>query len=500
MKNLVIIVLCTFSLLANAQTAKNNKMYNLLATFTVKQESIPAFKAACLQSLTASRKEAGNVEMMLYADDNKDNVFYVYSRWNNEAAYEFHKTLPHSVNIAKVAKASLLKAPELMSLGTTMPIPPHNLKQVNAEDQEETLFFIFKIKEGYRKRVIERFETHIKHSRTEEGNLLFDFYTIDGNENTFVVYENWRSKSALFDIHLKTPYSEVTGALLGEAMIGEMNQYMNFITEIEPSTSSAVKTNWEATGFAMPESVVADPNSDWIYVSNIVNRETPGYISRVSKSGKVDNYLWFEGLNQPCGLDIYDNKLYVGDQNKVHIIDIKKGKLIKSLSTEGAMTLNDVAIGKDGQVFISDVMSGRIYTIENEKLVVWIENVEFTHPNGLYVDNGNLIVADLGDKLNPDASPQIPGSVYKVDMNNKSVELINPSYQIGGLDGVVKVGDKYIVTNNSGGELYAVSDKERILLASFTRGIADLGAEGQTIYIPNFAGTVTSLTLNKKSL
>ena len=115
-------------------------------------------------------------------------------------------------------------------------------------------------------------------------------------------------------------------------------------------------------------------------------------------------YCPIEGLNQPCGLAIYGNKLYVGDQNKVHIIDIEKGKLITSLSADGAMTLNDVAISKVGQVFISDVMSGRIYTIENDKLVVWIENARFTHPNGLYVDGEDLIVADLGDNSGQSAN------------------------------------------------------------------------------------------------
>lgn len=495
MKKIIVVLMCTVSFFTNAQNLNSNKMYNLLAKFTVKQQSIPEFKEACIHSLKESRKEAGNIEMKLFSDDNKDNVFYVYSRWDNEAAYEYHKILPHSKNIAKVAKATLEKAPELMSLGLTLPATVRGMKQVNPEDQEETLFFIFKIKDEYREDVIKRFETHIRHSRKEEGNLLFEFYTVEGNDNTFVVYENWRSNSALMDVHLKTSYSEETGALMEKAMVGAMDEYMNFVTELAPKTTEPITKNWEVKGFEFPESVVADPNSDWIYVSNIVNPQTPGYISRVSKSGKVDNYKWLEGLNQPCGLAIYENKLYVGDQDKVHIVDINEADIVKSLSIEGAIALNDVAIDKSGGVFISDVLGGKIYSIENDKLVVWIDNFDFTHPNGLYVDNGNLIVADLGDKLNPDASPQIPGSVYKINIANKSVELIKSTYQLGGLDGVTKVGDKYIVTNNSGGELYAISEKERILLASLKPGIADLCSEAQTIYIPKFGGTLSSFSL-----
>ncbi len=499
MRKLVTMLLCCVSLLTNAQDVNSNKMFNLLAKFTVKPEFISGFKEACIHSVYESRKEAGNIEMKLYADDNKDNVFYVYSRWDNRGAYEYHKTLPHSKNMAKVAKATLLTLPEIMTLGLTQPVTVRGTKQVNTDDQEETLFFIFKIKDGYRDKIIKRFQTHVEKSRTEAGNLLFEFYTIDGDENTFVVYENWRNKSVLFDVHLKTPYSEETGALMNEAMVGEMGQYMNFVTELVSNTSEAITKKWEAKGFQFPESIVADPTSDWIYVSNIVSREAPGYISRISKNGKVVDYNWIGGLNQPCGLAIFDDKLYVGDQDKVHIIDIEKAQVIRSLSFVGALSFNDVAIGKNGKVFISDLMSGRIFTIINNKLEVWIENAEFSHPNGLYVDNGNLIVADLGDKLNPDASPQTPGSVYKVNMADKSVEIIKSGFHLGGLDGVTKVGDKYIVTNNSGGELYAVSDKERMLLGTLGRGIADLCAEGNTIYVPNFTGTVNSFTVKSEN-
>ena len=497
MKKLILLFACLISLYANAQQHGDNKMFNLLAKFTVQPQSITEFMEACNHSVIESRKEAGNIEMKLFADDKKSNVFYVYSRWDNRAAYEFHKTLAHSRNIAKVAKATLKNAPEIMPLGLTLPAVVRGRKHVNSEDKVETLFFTFKIKDGYRDRIIKRFETHVKHSRNEEGNLIFEFYTIDGDENTFVVYEEWRNSKAVWETHMNKPYSEVTGKLIDETLVGEMDQYLNFVTELEPNTEQAISKKWELSGFKFPESVVADPNSEWIYVSNIVDRETPGYISRISKDGKLDNYKWIEGLNQPCGLEIFDNKLYVGDQDKVHIIDIKKGKLIKSLSVEGAIALNDVSISKSGQVFISDVIGSKIYTIDNNKLVVWLENSVFTHPNGLFVDGENLIVADLGDKLNPDASPQISGSVYKVDIESKDVKLMPTSYQLGGLDGVTKIGDNYIVTNNSGGELYAVNNKERILLGTLPRGIADLDSEDQTIYVPNFGGTVTAFKLIK---
>lgn len=94
------------------------------------------------------------------------------------------------------------------------------------------ILFIFQFHETFRDKLLERFAEHIALTRTEEGCLLFDLYTIDGKDDTLVVYEHWRNESAVWDIHFKQPYSEVTGALLQEAIIGIMKQYMNFVTEL----------------------------------------------------------------------------------------------------------------------------------------------------------------------------------------------------------------------------------------------------------------------------
>jgi len=46
------------------------------------------------------------------------------------------------------------------------------------------------------------------------------------------VYEHWRNESAVWDIHFRQTYSEVTGGLMKEVEVGEMEQYMNFVTEL----------------------------------------------------------------------------------------------------------------------------------------------------------------------------------------------------------------------------------------------------------------------------
>ena len=213
--------------------AKGERMINQLVIFEVKPEYFVEFKAASVRSLRASLEEPGNVEMKLYSDDNVPNKLYVYSRWKDEAGHNAHGDYDYTKELRVLAGKSLQAAPVIMKLGATTPAPDHLSKQVNANDTEETLFFIFKIKPEHRQQVMDRFEIHVESSRQEEGNLWFDLYTVDGDDDTFVVYENWRSKSALWEVHMKQKYAELTGALLGDVSIGNIEDGMNFITEIK---------------------------------------------------------------------------------------------------------------------------------------------------------------------------------------------------------------------------------------------------------------------------
>ncbi|MFT5701101.1 MAG: DNA-binding beta-propeller fold protein YncE [Desulforhopalus sp.] len=65
--------------------------------------------------------------------------------------------------------------------------------------------------------------------------------------------------------------------------------------------NSTVEQIWEVAGFSMPESVAISPTDNWIYVSN-VNGDKNGYISRLTKDGKIDNLQWVTGLDNPADL------------------------------------------------------------------------------------------------------------------------------------------------------------------------------------------------------
>lgn len=206
-------------------------MINLIVKFTTTSEGRVAFMKALLENRKGSQQEEGFIGMSLFEDTKKPNIIFAYDSWKDEASLESHKQSTHTINMLKVAETTLACPPDVLILGETNPIPVP-AKKLNSEDELFIIFFIFKIKEGYRQQLLDRFEIHIENTRKEKGNILFDLYTVEGQDDTLVVYEHWRKESDVWEIHMKQPYAEITGALMNEAVEGELGVYMNFVKEI----------------------------------------------------------------------------------------------------------------------------------------------------------------------------------------------------------------------------------------------------------------------------
>lgn len=249
-----------------------------------------------------------------------------------------------------------------------------------------------------------------------------------------------------------------------------------------------LEMRWEASGFEQPESVLAAPDQPWLYVSNIKGNplafDGDGYISRLSKDGKQREAKWAVGMDAPKGMAIFQDKLFVSDINKLRIIDIHSGKQLRAVTAKEAKMLNDVAVTNDGQVFVSDLLTGQIYTLNDHQLDVWLEHPALPHPNGLLVEGDALLVANWGTGIKNDFSTDKPGTLYRVDLANQSVEAEATGYQLGNLDGLVAIDGAHLISDWISGALYYLAGNERLQLAQFASGLADIGSEGNTLYAP----------------
>ena len=207
-------------------------MKSTIVKFTAKPEHKDTFVATLKKAQAATQKEVGNKEIRVFVSKAEDNVFFVYERWADKAAITAHDNEPHTKKLMEVGQTALQSAPDFYFLGDTNPLPDHS-KSANPEDEVFIIFFIFKLKTEFREALLEQFEDHIIHTRKEEdGNILFDLYTVDNQVDTLAVYEHWRKESDVWDIHFNQPYAVKTGKLMEDAVIGDLKQYMNFVREI----------------------------------------------------------------------------------------------------------------------------------------------------------------------------------------------------------------------------------------------------------------------------
>lgn len=122
-----------------------------------------------------------------------------------------------------------------------------------------------------------------------------------------------------------------------------------------------------STGLSTPESVLWDPTRSVWYIANIngnpPEKDNNGYIVRVGANGEAKDSLPFIAggagditLHAPKGMALAGDTLWVADIDALRGFDVNTGKAVATVSLEklGATFLNDVALGPDGLVYITD--------------------------------------------------------------------------------------------------------------------------------------------------
>lgn len=248
------------------------------------------------------------------------------------------------------------------------------------------------------------------------------------------------------------------------------------------SSAAAPKLLWEVKGLAQPESVVQDPATDSIYVSNIagaiMQKDGNGFISKLRPDGTFIAREWVKGLNAPAGMALHERALYVADVDELVEINVASGEIAKRHEAKGAIFLNDVAVDQDGTVYVSDTPMNTIWRLKDGIFEPWLANDALNGPNGLLVQGDKLIVASFG-KLPDQGAPEL-GGLVAVDLKDQSVSKLRGD-PIGNLDGLQALGPGlYLVTDWAAGGLYRVDAKGKAeRLIKLNKGSADF------VYFPD---------------
>lgn len=275
----------------------------------------------------------------------------------------------------------------------------------------------------------------------------------------------------------------------------------------EQATASVVST--KASGkvlnnLQMPESSISHPDGR-VFITEIgeFGKNGDGKVTILNKDGSTKTLA--DGLNDPKGIDMFNNQLYIADIDHVIRVDFDGKKTIIAKPSDfqdKPIFLNDIEIDGMGNVYVSDSgddngKHGAIYKITPAGKVIQIINDQsgIKRPNGLLMDGPNkLLVADFGT-----------GKLFQVVFDGVSakpepkVSLLNSGF--GGADGLVRDADGILyVSDWANGKVWQLSEPKATpqLISEGHQSAADiaLSVDGKYILMPDMkAGKLISLEI-----
>ena len=270
------------------------------------------------------------------------------------------------------------------------------------------------------------------------------------------------------------------------------------------TAASLLTTSDTLNNLQMPESTISHHDGR-VFITEMgeFGKNDDGKVTVLNKDGSTKTLA--DGLNDPKGIDMFNNQLYIADVDHVVRVDLDGQKTIIAKPSDfqdKPIFLNDIEIDGEGNVYVSDSgddagKHGAIYKITNNGKVIQIidDKSGIKRPNGLLMDGPNkLLVADFGT-----------GKLFQVEFDGQTsrpkskVKLINNGF--GAFDGLVRDGDGNLYASDwANGKVWKLSDPKATpqLITEGHQSAADisLSVDGKYILMPDMkAGKLVPLKI-----
>lgn len=232
-------------------------------------------------------------------------------------------------------------------------------------------------------------------------------------------------------------------------------------TETYDTTPPELTRLFAVDSLRSPESVAWDSARSRYLITNVAGEPAEedgnGFVTAVSapgdSAGSVQRRAMTSGslgaaLDAPRGIDVRGDRAWIADLRTVVGVDLRADTATFELTIRGSRLLNDVAVGPDGMVYVSDSRRDAVYVVDPAG-DDWSRHGaagSLRGVNGLHADPGGPGLLVAGGE----------GAVLRLDPDS-SVTLLADPLDAESLDGIQPYGeDRILYSDFSRGTLHAL--------------------------------------------
>lgn len=244
-------------------------------------------------------------------------------------------------------------------------------------------------------------------------------------------------------------------------------------------------------GLAGPEAVHWDAEQAVWFISNFngdASGDANGFVSKVGSNGEILELEFMVGtdahpLHGPRGMRISGEMLWVADAEGLHGFDRRSGsqQAFIDFSEFEPGFLNDVEIGPDGAIYLTDTGSARLFRIMDGEITVVASDDLVAPPNGVVwsSDHQALLLAPWGGSL------EIVG--YRPQHGDL---VVGPELPAGGnIDGLETWRNGLLAASQKDQAIWFIGEEGAEIIISTPGRPADIGLDtsGHRIAVPYIA-------------